>query len=129
MTSLPGSDLPDQGHTALDPDALARLQALDPDGRLGVVRRVLETFQTSLARMLAQLQAEQAQPQAEVVRAIAHQLKSSAAAVGALPLAAVCAEVEASLRAGTCTDLAADTARMAAQACRALRAVEAMLRA
>jgi HPt (histidine-containing phosphotransfer) domain-containing protein len=128
MTHPNGSDLPDTDFTALDAEALARLQALDPDGRLGVVHRVLETFQTSLARMLTQLQAEQAQPQGDVVRAIAHQLKSSAAAVGALPLAAVCADVEARLRTGQSDDLPADTAHIAAEARRALCAVEAMLR-
>ena len=35
----------------LDEQALARLRELDPDGRQGVVMRVLAAFETSLARM------------------------------------------------------------------------------
>lgn len=129
MTALPGDPPRPGDFTPLDPAALSRLQALDPDGRMGVVARVLSTFQTSLQRMQAQLEAELVQPQPEVVRSIAHQIKSSAAAVGALPLAQVCAEVEAAIRAGNCTELQAETLRIATEAQRALWAVEAMLRA
>ena len=37
------------------PQDTARLQALDPDGRHGVVARVLATFESSLLRQMAQL--------------------------------------------------------------------------
>jgi HPt (histidine-containing phosphotransfer) domain-containing protein len=118
----------DRSFVPLDADALARLRTLDPDGRMGVVQRVLATFDTSLTRMLAQLRAERDAPQPEVLRSVAHQLKSSAAAVGALELAAVCAALEADVRAGGCTDLPARTQRLIDAGERALRAVEAMLR-
>lgn len=116
--------------TALDPVALGRLRELDPDGRHGIVDRVLATFDTSLARMLVQLQSEldQPQPDGEVVRSVAHTLKASAAAVGALSLAGACAEVEAALRDGSCPDLPAALRRLLAEGEAALGAVRAMLR-
>ena len=42
----------------LDAAALARLRELDPEGRHGVLPRVLGAFEASLARMLAQLAGE-----------------------------------------------------------------------
>lgn len=114
--------------TPLDGDALTRLRSLDPDGRLGVVQRVLQTFHSSLQRLLAQVAAQAASPQPDDLRAVAHQLKSSAAAVGALPLAALCGEIEASIRAGDLGRVAADAQRLMDEGARALQAVEAMLR-
>jgi hypothetical protein len=84
--------------TGLDAAALDRLRQLDPGGRLGVVRRVLAAYETSLVRMLAQLEAARSSADAAAVAAIAHTLKSSSASVGALGLAAACADVEARLR-------------------------------
>jgi HPt (histidine-containing phosphotransfer) domain-containing protein len=107
---------------------LGRLHALDPDGRLGVVQRVLQTFHASLQRLLAQVAAEAQQPQPEALRAVAHQLKSSAAAVGALPLAALCGEIESAIRSGDLSRTAPDAQRLLDEGARALQAVEAMLR-
>ncbi len=128
----------------LDAQALARLRELDPDGRQGVVMRVLAAFDTSLARMLVQLQAEQqgapqseakseqhaAQPSghASVVMGVAHTLKSSSASVGALALAQACADVEARLRNGDTTQLQADIVRLISEAEAALQAVGSILR-
>jgi len=118
---------------SLDAAALNRLRELDPDGRHGVLTRVLTAFETSLARMLVQLQAEASRGDAEVVRGIAHTLKSSSASVGALALARACGEVERRLRDGQRDSLpdevCADAARLAIEAQRALQAVGAMLRA
>lgn len=111
----------------LDAVALARLRELDPDGQHGVVRRVLSTFDTSLRRLLGQLEAQADQPLAAAVSAIAHTLKSSSASVGALDLAAVCAEVEARLRGGDASALAADVQRLLLEGRAALWAVAAML--
>ena len=112
----------------LDAGALSRLRELDPDGRHGVLQRVLAAFETSLARMLVQLAAELEGGDAGVVSAVAHTLKSSSGSVGALLLARACAEVERRLRDGQPGDLAADVERLLADGEAALVAVRAMLR-
>lgn len=112
----------------LDAAALAKLRELDPDGRHGVVPRVLAAFETSLTRLLGQLRAQAAQADAEVVAGVAHTLKSSSASVGALALAAACTDVERRLRSGGGGDLAADVQRLVAEGEGALRAVAATLR-
>ena len=85
----PGGNAP---LATLDAAALARLRELDPDGRHGVLTRVLAAFETSLARMLVQLRAELDAGDPGVVAGVAHTLKSSSASVGALALAASCAD-------------------------------------
>lgn len=112
----------------LDAAALARLRELDPDGRHGVLTRVLAAFETSLARMLVQLRAELDAGDPGVVAGVAHTLKSSSASVGALALAASCAAVERRLRSGAPGDLHADVERLVSDGEAALRAVGAMLR-
>ncbi|MEY3251563.1 MAG: hypothetical protein RL227_536 [Pseudomonadota bacterium] len=113
----------------LDAQALARLRELDPDGRQGVLMRVMTAFDTSLARMIAQLDAQFDGGDAGVVAGIAHTLKSSSASVGALPLSHVCAEVESKLRRGDASDLRHDIERLVAAAEAAQRSVAAILRA
>ena len=112
----------------LDSQALARLHELDPGGKNGVVTKVLTAFETSLARMLGQLQAQQPQPQAGVVSAVAHTLKSSAASVGALQLSRTCAEVESAIRAGQLAALDRDIGRLISDGEAAMVAVRAILR-
>ena len=112
----------------LDAAALARLRELDPDGRHGVVMRVLNAFEASLQRMTAQLQAERAAGNPGVVATVAHTLKSSAASVGALDLSRACSDVERRLREEQPGNLDADIARLLAAAEAALVAVGAMLR-
>ncbi len=120
---------PPAGPPRLDAGALARLRELDPDGRHGVVTRVLTAFETSLARMTGQLEAERgAAGNPVAVANVAHTLKSSAASVGALELSRVCSEVERRLRDGQPGDLDADIARLLAAAEPARQAVAAMLR-
>ncbi len=116
------------GPPRLDAAALARLRELDPDGRHGVVLRVMTAFEASLLRMTAQLQAEGTDGNASVVATVAHTLKSSAASVGALELSRTCAEVERRLREGLPGDLNDDIARLLAAAEAATVAVAAMLR-
>jgi histidine phosphotransfer protein HptB len=112
----------------LDAAALARLRELDPDGRHGVVVRVLESFEASLGRLLGQLRAERDAGEPTVVAGIAHTLKSSSASVGALALSASCSEIERRLREGAEGDLHADVQRLLAEGEAALRAVGSMLR-
>ncbi len=112
----------------LDEAALARLRELDPDGGRGVVNRVLAAYETSLNRLLGQLRNETCAGDPALVAGIAHTLKSSSASVGALALAAGCADIERRLRAGAAGDLRADVLRLMAEGEAALRAVGAVLR-
>ena len=119
-----GSATPPAG---LDPVALARLRELDPDGRHGVLPRVLKAFETSLVRMLVQLAAEREGGDAGVVSAIAHTLKSSSASVGATALARACAAVENRLRTAAAGSLDDDVDRLLVAGEEALAAARAML--
>lgn len=85
---------------ALDEHALRRLADLDPDGRGGLLRRVLLTYEQSLRRLAAQFEQARADGDAQGLRQVAHTLKSSSASVGALALARHCADIERGLRDG-----------------------------
>jgi histidine phosphotransfer protein HptB len=119
----------DDAAPKLDEQALARLRELDPDGRHGVMQRVLQAYETSLERQLAKAVEALAAGDAAAVGGIAHMLKSSSASVGALTLAARCAEIDRAVRAGTLTDLGAEVETLLAEGKRALLAVRAMLHA
>lgn len=115
---------------ALDTRALAKLHELDPEGRLGVVRRVMIVYESSLQRMLAQLQAELdngVQADVAVVVHVAHTLKSSSASVGALALSQACADTERHCRQGAAETLHSDVQHMLDEGHAALLAVRAML--
>ena len=111
----------------LDPGAIARLQELDPDGSHGVVKRVLVAYESSLTRMLGQLQAQREGGDPTLVARLAHTLKSSSASVGALGFGAACAKVEARLLSGATDDLGEDVDRLLAEGQAALAPVGAML--
>ena len=124
MTSLsPAGPVPQLDGTALD-----RLRELDPDGRHGVLLRVLTAFETSLQRMVVQLRAERETGEPTVVSGVAHALKSSSASVGAMSLSKACAEVEARLRSGDYSRLRADVSRLISEGESALAAVATILR-
>lgn len=129
MNAPPSGPAATAAFTELDAATLARLHELDPDGRQGIVQRVLNAFDSSLTRMLVQLGSDPDRSDAAVVAALAHQIKSSSGAVGALALSAACAEIERRLRDGVSDDLAADVRRLLAEGEAAQRAVRAMLRA
>ena len=112
----------------LDPLALARLRDLDPDGSHAVVARVLGAFETSLTRMLGQLEVERVDGNVAAVARVAHTLKSSSASVGALALSAACADVEARLRGGDGATLVRDIDHLLSLGRAALAAVAAMLK-
>ena len=140
MTTEPTAAKKAVAAVRLDEPALARLRELDPGGRNGVVMRVLAAFETSLARMLTQLQAERtavravgladghADGHAAVVAGVAHMLKSSSASVGALELAKACTEIELKLRHGDASGLQGDISRLISAGESALQAVAAILR-
>lgn len=104
----------------LDADALARLVALDPGGKAGLVERVLVTYAQSLQRLLDQLQAARRDSDVQAQRHVAHTLKSSSASVGALALSTLCAEIERQLRDGPLEGLDAQLDRLAGEGQRVL---------
>lgn len=119
---------PDADAPPLDAQALQRLRELDPDGRHGVVQRVLQTFDASMERQM-QLAAEaRDRGDAAAVGAIAHMLKSSSASVGALAFSARCAQIERAVRGGTVVDLAVEVENLLTEGARARAAVRAILK-
>ena len=122
-------NMPNPPDSGLDAQALARLRELDPDGRLGVVNRVLAAFETSVQCMVTQLEAQREAGDAKVVANVAHTLKSSSASVGALSLSRACADVEAKLRKGDTSAMHLDISRLISEGQAALLAVGAILRA
>jgi HPt (histidine-containing phosphotransfer) domain-containing protein len=84
----------------LDAACMAELRALDPDGKAQLVKRVLATYQGSLAKLVEQLRAARADGAWDQVSRVAHTLKSSSASIGALALSSLCADIERLLRAG-----------------------------
>ena len=84
----------------LDSQALQRLRDLDPRGESRLMERVLDAFRSSLARTEPQMREAAIGPDLKVLGDLAHTLKSSSAALGALVLSQRCAEVEKLARAG-----------------------------
>ena len=84
----------------LDAACMAELRGLDPDGKAQLVKRVLATYQASLAKLVGQLREARADGTWDQVSRVAHTLKSSSASIGALALSTLCAEIERLLRAG-----------------------------
>lgn len=111
----------------LDEQALARLRELDPDGRHGVFVRVLSTYESSLAKLAAQLAQARDRSDLAGAGAVAHTLKSSSASVGALALSTRCAALERDARAGAEVDLRARVDELLAECEVVAAAVRAML--
>ena len=84
----------------LDAACMAELRALDPDGKAQLVKRVLATYQASLAKLVDQLRVARGDGAWDQVSRVAHTLKSSSASIGALALSGLCADIERLLRAG-----------------------------
>jgi HPt (histidine-containing phosphotransfer) domain-containing protein len=113
--------------SVLDPASLQRLHELDPEGANRVVERVLRAFETSLTRLLPQSSQALAQGDHELLRHVAHTLKSSSASVGALELSRCCSEIENRLRQMQFDGLAERLARLNAEGGRVLAAVRSLL--
>ena len=116
------------GDAALDALTLARLRQLDPGDERGFVQRVLETYVRSLGRHLEALAEAAAAGDLGAAGEQAHALKSSSASVGALALAAACADLERRARAGDAEVLGAPLRALAGEGARVRDAVQAMLR-
>jgi HPt (histidine-containing phosphotransfer) domain-containing protein len=93
----------------LDPEAIRRLRELDPGGSNKLLERVVAAYSNSLERLLPDLARARAAdpPDFAVIRHVSHTLKSSSASLGALALAARCADIETLAREGESQDLPA----------------------
>lgn len=120
MAGLPGAGV-------LDAEALARLQDLDPTGAAGLLPRVLKTYALSLERQLGVLSSARLSADAQGQRHVVHTLKSSSGSVGALKLAALCADIEHKLRDGQVEGLEAQLDALATEAGRILAALREIL--
>jgi HPt (histidine-containing phosphotransfer) domain-containing protein len=127
--TVPGA-LPDRvaaPASVLDPEALRRLRDLDPKGNNQLLDRVARAFETSIGRMLPQLEeAVKLQDQSAIVH-VAHTLKSSSASIGALKLSQMCAEIEAMIRRQSGEDLTSRIQEIPAEAERVLAALRRLL--
>jgi CheY-like chemotaxis protein/HPt (histidine-containing phosphotransfer) domain-containing protein len=88
----------------LDPEAIARIRALDPPGQAGLLERVVSLYVSGLAEQLRDLDAALARGDLGAARGIGHSLKSASANVGATEMARLAQRLE---RAGLEGDVAA----------------------
>ncbi len=84
----------------LDTQALDRLRELDPTGENRLMERVVSAFETSVARLMPQLQEALQANELSGIRHVSHTLKSSSASMGAVKLSKMCSEVENMARQG-----------------------------
>jgi signal transduction histidine kinase/CheY-like chemotaxis protein/HPt (histidine-containing phosphotransfer) domain-containing protein len=82
----------------LDRTALERLRELDPNGQNKLMQRVVSAFESSVARMVPQVQQASRNNDRDGMRHVAHTLKSSSASIGALRLSKMCADLESIIR-------------------------------
>jgi hypothetical protein len=94
-----------QPAAVLDAPSLAALHQLDPTGANHLVSRVMTTYRSSLARLLAQMTLARERDDAASLRLVTHTLKSSSASVGALVLSALCSQAERAVRDDRLDDL------------------------
>ena len=82
----------------LDPEALRRLRELDPKGDNRLLERVAKAFESSVSRLIPQLEEAHQQHDLAAIVHVAHTLKSSSASIGALKLSQLCSEIETMIR-------------------------------
>lgn len=116
LTTSTDPPSPTGGALRLDPAALRVLGDLDPDGRAGLLQRILSTFLTSLDRLQAQWSDAAVLGDWPRVAHAVHTLKSSSASIGAPEMSRLCAEIEQAIRqpGAQGPDAAALRARLAA---------------
>ncbi|MBV8166714.1 MAG: response regulator [Alphaproteobacteria bacterium] len=82
----------------IDPAVIQELRAIEARGSKGLVRSVVLKFAAGAPAMVADIRAKHAAGDGEALWRAAHALKSSAGAVGAVQLAARCADIERIVR-------------------------------
>lgn len=86
--------------SVLDAQALGRLRELDPTGENRLMERVVSAFETSVTRLMPQLDEALQAGELPGIRHVAHTLKSSSASMGAVKLSKMCSELETMARQG-----------------------------
>ena len=108
----------------LDPQPLARLRELDPDGQSKLLARVAQAFATSVARLLPQMKTAFEAGDVAAIHHVAHTLKSSSASIGALELSRLCADCERRVRESRADGLDAVLDALTLQIGRAVQALK-----
>ncbi|WP_157603834.1 response regulator [Rhizobacter sp. Root1221] len=98
--SSPAAVPPASGDGVLDVQALDRLRELDPTGENRLMERVVSAFETSVTRLMPQLQEALQANELAGIRHVSHTLKSSSASMGAVKLSKMCSEIETMARQG-----------------------------
>jgi len=97
----PPAGPPTEGNDGvLDVQALDRLRELDPTGENRLMERVVSAFETSVARLMPQLEEALRSNELAGIRHVSHTLKSSSASMGAVKLSKMCSEIETLARQG-----------------------------
>lgn len=122
---VPGAGLPAGTSRVLDAAALDKLRELDPRGDNRLIQRVMQAFETSVARLLPQLREAERSGDSGGIRHVVHTLKASSASIGALLLSQQCAEIENRLRVGESDGMAPRLASVYAEIDQVLKAVRA----
>ncbi|MFT3856400.1 MAG: response regulator [Aquabacterium sp.] len=111
----------------LDAEALRRLRELDPRGDNRLLERVVKAFQTSVGRLLPQMDEALKMNDSAAIMHVAHTLKSSSASIGALKLSHMCAEIETMIRRQTGEDLSSRIREVPVEAERVLESLRQLL--
>ncbi len=93
----------------LDEDVIQKLIDLSPDGSNEILLKIIAAYLTSSQENMDDIDQAIIEIDVERLRHASHTLKSSSAAVGALPFSKLCAEIEAAARGG---DLAGGTKKI-----------------
>lgn len=96
----PGAGAASPGDLVLDAAALDKLRELDPKGDNRLIQRVMQAFDSSVARLLPQLHEAERNGDPGKIRHVVHTLKASSASIGALLLSQQCADIETRIRLG-----------------------------
>lgn len=111
----------------IDPQSIERLRELDPTGQQGVLQRVLQAYETSLTRHLADIGTVAGPADLDRLARSVHTLKSSSAAIGALAFSQRCADLEHLARSERQLPGAAELEALIHEGRQVLAAVGAML--
>jgi HPt (histidine-containing phosphotransfer) domain-containing protein len=83
---------------SIDPEAIAKIRAIGGERASSLLRRVVSQFEATSTPLVAAIREKCEESDPESVWRSAHSLKSSAAAIGAVAIAARCAEIEVQAR-------------------------------
>lgn len=111
------------GDPVVDPSVLGALAARLGERATGFLAALLDTWQQESRQRLAELDAAVADGKAAGVGRVAHSMRGSSAAMGAVRLSEACGQVELAVRTGETPDLAALRDRLAAEVELALAAL------